>query len=69
MVTIKVASPRGHDVLELAPADAVAKLRGFLNDKKFVYINGRIVTAATPITEEMVTTAEAITVAPNLQGG
>jgi len=69
MVTIKVASPRGHDVLELAPEAAVAKLRQFLNERKFVYINGRIVTAPASITEEVVTAAEAVTVAPNLQGG
>jgi hypothetical protein len=69
MITIKVASPRGHDVLELTPADAVAKLHGFLADRKFVYINGRIVTVASAITEEALTTAEAVTVAPNLQGG
>lgn len=69
MITIKVASPRGHDVLTLPTEEAIAKLRGFLNDRKFVYINGRIVSTPSAITEEAVTTAEAITVAPNLQGG
>lgn len=68
VITIKVASPRGHDVMTLDPAAALEKLQALSNDGKWVYVDSDIVNPRELSVDDLIK-AETVLVANNLQGG
>ena len=67
-VTIKIASPRGHDVLELEPMAALSRLQELEKDGKWPYLDG-VMVETRDLTIDQLINAETVLVANNLEGG
>jgi len=68
-VTIKIVSPRGHDVQLLEPEAALAQLKTFTETGKWVFKDGQLVQDVNTLTIENIVNAEAINVTNQLIGG
>ncbi len=69
VVQIKVASPRGHDVISLPPQEAVAELQRLEREEhKWVFVDGKM-TNTSRLTAEAIGQAEDIFVSEALKGG
>lgn len=69
-VNVNIISTRGHDVLELSPADALSEVtRQARDNAKWVFVNGDLVSDINSMTTDMLESASDITLANQLVGG
>lgn len=69
-ILIKRVSVKGHDVMELDPAEAVTALKNAMDrERKWVFIDAHKVNDSSALNEGMLADAETIQIANGLVGG